>query len=136
MEQQKINHLAVVVCTVLSMLVPVIWYSIFADQWMQLNGLSEEFVHEHESTSMYIAALISGLIGSYLLAWLWQRMQIQSAKDGFLAGLAIGFGLLFLTGMIDNLFSHRAYALSWIDGGKSIIWTTVAGTVLGAWIKK
>ncbi len=131
----KINHLAVIVCTILSMVIPVAWYSLFADQWMNLNGFSLEFVEENSSPKLYISALLSGLIGSYVLAWLWQKMSISSIVDGVIAALAIGFGLLFLTGMVHNMFEYRPYGLSWINGGGTMLWMVVSGIILATWRK-
>ena len=132
----RINHFAVAVCTFLSLVVPLIWYDFFEEQWMSMNQLTEEFVRANQTRSMYLSGLISGLVGSYVLAWLWQKMHIQTAREGLVTGLVVGFGLVFLSGMVENLFSFRPYALSWIDGGKSIIWITISGVILGSWTRK
>ena len=136
MNNLKINHLAVVVCTILSMLIPMGWYGIFADQWMSMNSLTEAMIKENESTSMYISALISGLIASYVLAWLWKRMNIQTVQDGLITAVVIGFGLVFLTAMVHNMFELRPYGLSWINGGQNLVWIVIAGAILGGWTKQ
>jgi len=135
MKELKINHLAVLACTGLSMLIPMAWYGVFADQWMSMNELSEEFISENEGASMYVSALVSGLIGSYVLAWLWKKMNIQTIVDGLITALTIGFGLVFLTGMVHNLFEYRPYGLSWINGGQTTLWIIISGVILAAWKK-
>lgn len=135
MQNLKINHLAVIVCTVLNMLIPMGWYRAFADQWMSMNNLTEEVIKQNESSSMYISALISGLIASYVLAWLWKRMNIATVQDGLITALVIGFGLVFLTSMVHNMFESRPYGLSWINGGQNLIWILISGAILGGWTK-
>ena len=50
MKKLKINYWAVIVVVVLSQLVPMIWYGVFAEQWMELNGLTMEMITEDASS--------------------------------------------------------------------------------------
>ena len=136
MKDLKINHLAVWLIVVLGQVIPMGWYSLFAEPWMKYNDLTMEFIEANESSTPYFASIVSSIIFAYVLAWVFQRMNIASAVDGLLSGLLMGFAFTFLPAMIQNLFSFNPYPLSWIDGGVNLIIWAVAGLILGGWKKK
>lgn len=135
MKELKINHLAVVVIIVLGQLIPMGWYTAFADQWMKFNGLTKEQIEQNNSPMPFVASIISSIVFAYVLAWIFTRMRVESAKDGAIAGLAMGFAFTHLPNMVNNFFTQRPYELSWLDGGINMIIFVVAGAILGGWRK-
>lgn len=133
---KNIHHLPVWVCTLLGMLIPMVWYGLFATPWMELNGLTTAEINRDSNSSMYLSAFMSSLIGSYVLGWLWYKLNISTGSSGLVTALILGFGLVFLPMMVHNMFAFRPYGLTWIDGGQTLLWLAVSGFILGIWKKK
>jgi hypothetical protein len=135
MKKLKINYWAVIVVVVLSQLVPMIWYGVFAEQWMELNGLTMEMITEDGSSAPYIMAIIASFTFAMVLAWLFKRMNVESAKDGLITAVIMGIPFSLFNLMTVYMFSFRPYGLAWIDGGENLIIWALSGIVLGAWRK-
>ncbi len=135
MKKLKLNYLAILAVVIISQVIPMIWYGIFADQWMEMNGLTMDYIMANDSNSPYFVALIASLVFAVILAWLFKRMNIESAKDGFITALAMGIPFSLLNLMTIYMFSFRPYELVWIDGGENLLIWGVAGLILGGWRK-
>ncbi len=132
---QKINHGAIWTVVVLAQLIPAGWYGLFQEPWMRYNDLSEAYITEQQTATPFVVSIIASAIFAYVLAWVFRRMQIDSALGGFTAAVLMGFAFLLLPLMVQNLFSFRPYPLTWIDGGASLVIWAVAGLLLGGWRK-
>lgn len=135
MKKLKLNYWAIFVVVIVSQIIPMIWYSVFQNKWMKLNDLSLEFIEDNATSSPYIMAIIASLAFAWVLAWLFKRMNIESAKDGFLTAFVMGIPFSLFNLMTLNMFSFRPYELAWIDGGENLIIWGAAGIILGAWRK-
>ena len=135
MKELKINHGAVWVIVVLGQAIPMLWYGIFAEQWMNLNDLTEEDAMSGGSTP-YIVSIITAIAFGYMLAWVFVRMNVKTWTDGLKTGFIMGFPIAILGTMTMYLFSMQPYALSWIDGGQNLIIWSVSGALLGGWTKE
>jgi hypothetical protein len=135
MKKLKINFWAVILIVVLSQVIGMTWYGIFAETWMTMNELSMEFIMENESSSPYIMAIISSFAFAMVLAWLFKRMNVQSAKDGFITAIIMGIPFSLFNLMTVYMFSYEPYGLAWIDGGENLVVWGMAGIVLGGWRK-
>lgn len=134
MKELKINHAAVWVIVVLGQVIPALWYMIFAEPWMEYNGLTMEDAQGAGATP-YVVSIVTSIAFGYMLAWVFQRMGVQSVMDGLKTGFIMGFPIAILGTMTVNLFSFRAYELTWIDGGVNLVIWVVAGVILGGWTK-
>ena len=83
----------------------------------------------------YISSVIYSAGLALVLAWIFRRMNVQSAMDGLKTGLYMGITLSLFYNIMMNLFSMRPYPLSWIDGGAGIIMFAISGLILGGWRK-
>lgn len=135
MKELKINHGAVWVIVVLGQAIPMLWYGIFAKQWMSLTGLTEEDAMSGGSTP-YVVSIITAIAFGYMLAWVFMRMNVRTWTDGLKTGFIMGFPIAILGTMTMYLFSMQPYALTWIDGGQNLIIWTVSGALLGGWTKE
>ena len=135
MKKLKLNYWAILVVVIASQVIPVIWYGIFANEWMELNNLTMEFVTANESSAPYITAIIWSIAFALVLAWLFKRMNVESAKDGLITAIVMGLPFSLLNMMTTNMFSFRPYGLTWIDGGENMVIWAAAGLILGAWRK-
>lgn len=134
MESQRTNWLAIIACVVIAQVVPMIWYGVFADPWMEGNHFTR---NDFKDTSPlpYVVNLISSFIQAWVLALLLQKIGVRKARTGFLTGLLIGFAFVLMQTATSNLFSHRVLALTFIDGGYPTIVFGLMGLILAVWRK-
>ncbi|MFN8353443.1 MAG: DUF1761 domain-containing protein [Spirosomataceae bacterium] len=135
MRSLKINYLAVLVGVVISQALPAVWYSIFADKWMAANNLTMEAIQGSDSPINYLISTITGAIAVVTMAYLYKRMKVDSAFEGLMWGLLLGFAFIYTDDITVNMFSMRPYVLTLINGGASTLTTGLVGLVLGAWRK-
>jgi len=135
MKKLKLNYLAIVVTVVVSQIIPMIWYGIFAQEWMDMNGLDMAFIEENASSSPYIMAIVSSFVFATVLAWLFKRMNVESAIDGLKTAFLMGVSFSLFNLMTIYMFSFKPYGLAWIDGGENVLIWCVAGLILGGWRK-
>ncbi len=134
MKNLKINHVAVIILTVLYQLVAMIWYGAFAQPWMSLNNLTEAEVGD-PSPIPYIVAVIAALITNYVFAAFFKRMKVMKIGDGIKIALLVWLAFYFAEFFTVNMFSMRPVALSFVDGGKTLINFLLTGIILAAWVK-
>jgi hypothetical protein len=134
MEKLYINHLAVFVCALLSLVVGALWYSplLFFKAWKKENGLSDEQVAKANPVQTYSLTLILAWIISYNLAFFlgdsktnWQR--------GLMAGLLAGVGWAATMFVIISLFEQRSLKYILINCGYITAYFALIGFVLGIW---
>jgi hypothetical protein len=134
MKTLKINLLAVLVCVVAGQILPMIWYGILSKPWMEAANLTEADAMKAGPTA-YIVSIIAAAAAAYLLAWLFTKIPVTSAQSGFMTGLLLGTGFIFLEIITQDMFQLKPLALSLINGGQTVLVYAVMGLILGAWRK-
>ncbi len=116
MNNQKINHLAVWVLAILVQPLPMIWYDnvLFGIRWRELNNLTETDFSDFSPLN-FLWAIAAAVILGYILAYLYQKMNITKAVDGLKIAALLWFGLLFLELGTQNAFTLRAFELTLLD---------------------
>ena len=84
---------------------------------------------------VWITNVVTAVACMYLLAWLFTKLQVESAVQGALYGFLIAFVFITLNRMTNDMFAKNPYGLSWIVGGYSMATLTLGGLILGAWRK-
>jgi hypothetical protein len=137
MKTLKINWIAVLICIVLTQIIPMVWYGMFfKTAWLTGNNLTEEMSMSNAgASSAYAAGLLGGAVMVYMLARIFVTMQVESVKRGLILGASIGFAFTLMPLMSQNFFSMRPYYLTWIDGGHYMLDLIVSGVILGGWRK-
>ena len=136
MGNQKINHVAVWILVVFHQIVAILWYSkfLFGTKWMALlNKTDADFVAS--SPLNYIIAIITALGMTYLLAWLFKELKINTPLRGLFYAAIFAIGFLVLEMLTVGFFSLKPFGLTLIDGGMYFVNFLIAGIVLGAWKK-
>lgn len=129
------NFAAIIVCTVLSMAIPMLWYMIFADAWMQGNGLTIRDIEDGHSVFPYVIAGIGSFAGAYILSWLMIALKVESFIKGLCIALMIGIAFCYLPLATQNSFAFRPNELSFIDGGVNLFNWMISGGILASWKK-
>ncbi|HEY8513574.1 MAG TPA: DUF1761 domain-containing protein [Cyclobacteriaceae bacterium] len=137
MNNFRINHLAVWVSIIVMHAIGFLWYGIlFAKQWMAMVGLDDASMQEDSGDfGPWIMNAVAIIASVYFLAWLLARLGatgIHAAGIGFLAA----FTIHHLHTMNSNMFAGEPYGLAWITGGYVVVSLTIAGFILGSWVKK
>jgi len=130
----KINHLAVILLAVVYMPISAGWYGLFAQPWLDFNGLTAE---EAQSVNpmVYLVAFLGAVVLYYGMALVFKRMRIESAQIGALSAALLWLAFLFTQSLTQNLFSLEAWQLAFIDQGNTFVSIVLGGAVLGAWRK-
>ncbi len=137
MEKLKINHAAVWVAIVLLHVLGFLWYgALFQEPWMEMVGLTMADAEANPpGAGVWLTNTVATVIPVYLIAWMYTKMNVDTALQGAGLGLLIGFAFILLADMTGNMFAQRPYGLAWITGGYSMVAFGVAGFILGAWRK-
>ncbi len=137
MKTLKINHAAVWVCFVLLQGLGFVWYgALFSEPWMEMVGLDLAAVEANPpGTGTWITNLIATIVPLYVLAWLFTKLNVDSAVRGAGIGLLLTFSFEFLSTMTGNMFAQHPYALVWITGGFNLVAMALSGAIIGGWKK-
>lgn len=134
MDKFYINHLAVFVCALLSLVIGALWYSplLFFKAWQRQTGLTDEQISKANPIKTYSLTLVLAWIISYNLAFFLGDSG-TNWKWGLAAGLLAGVGWVFTTFVIVSLFEQRSFKYMLINGGYITTYFGLIGFVLGIW---
>jgi len=135
MRKLSVNLWAVLVCVVIGQIVPALWYTVFSERWMALNGFTMEQIKSGTSPVPYLASIVSSSFMAYTMAWVFTKIPVRSLFSGLLTGLLFGVVFVLSEVIVKDMFSMRPLALSLIDGGVSTLVYTITGSILGIWRK-
>lgn len=129
-----INYLAVLVATLASMILGVVWYApqVFGKEWMRLVGLTEEDTKQNRGAPM-VLMLVGSLVAAYVMAYFVGFASAQTLADGARVGAWIGIGFVFTAAMGESIFSHKPARLLAITGGYQVVNLIMIGAILAAW---
>ena len=134
MEKLYVNHLAVFVCAVLSLVVGALWYSplLFFKAWQNEAGLSDEQIAKANPVKTYSLTLVLAWIISYNLAFFLGESK-TTWQWGVTAGLLAGVGWAVTMFVIISLFEQRSLKYMLINCGYITVYFALIGFVLGIW---
>ena len=134
MEKLHLNHLAVFVCALLSLVVGGLWYSplLFFKAWQKESGLSDEQVARANPLKTYSLTFVLAWIISYNLAFFLGDSKTDW-RWGLTAGLLAGVGWGATMFVIVSLFEQRSLRYMLINCGYITVYFALIGLVLGSW---
>ena len=134
MEDMYINHLAVAVCAISSLVIGGIWYSpmAFLKTWKKESGLSDEQIAKTNMLKTYGLTLVFAFLMSYNLAFFLGDSKTDW-QWGLTAGFLAGFGWATLSFAVIGLFELRSFKYILINGGYITVWFSLIGFILGIW---
>ena len=134
MENFYINHLAVFVCALMSLVLGALWYSpvLFFRAWQKETGLSDEEVARANPIKTYSLTLFLAWIISYNLAFFLGDSK-TNWRWGLAAGLLAGVGWASTMFVIISLFEQRSFKYMLINCGYITVYFMLIGFVLGIW---
>jgi hypothetical protein len=129
-----INYIAVIVCTVISMLIGFVWYSfqLFGKQWMVAAGLKKDQIEKAPSTG-YAIAVLSALLSSYVLAHFIDYSLADTFVEGAMTGFWVWIGFVASSMAMNAAFEQRPATLFYINAGMQLVNLLIIGGILAVW---
>ncbi|MBL8183362.1 MAG: DUF1761 domain-containing protein [Blastocatellia bacterium] len=134
MENIQINHIAVFVCAVMSLIIGAVWWSplLFAKSWQEENGLSDEQLAKANPVKNFGLSFVLAWIMSYNLAFFLGTPD-TTWQWGLAAGLLTGVGWVAAMFIVIALFEMRSVKYIAINVGYIIVYFALIGLILGIW---
>ncbi len=133
MENIYINHIAVLVCAVMSLVIGGVWWSpvLFAKAWQQEVGLSDEQLKQMNPVKVFGLTFVLAYLASYNLAF-FLGAPGTNWQWGIAAGLLAAFWAIAMY-VIISLFEQRSLKHILINCGYITVYFAVIGSILGIW---
>lgn len=134
MESLYINHIAVLVCAVMSLVIGGLWWSplLFAKAWQRENGLTDEQIATGNPLKIFGLTFLLAWIMSYNLAF-FLGAPGTTWQWGLTAGLLTGVGWVAAMFLVIALFERRSWKYIAINCGYIIVYFAAIGFILGIW---
>jgi hypothetical protein len=133
MENFYINHLAVFVCAVLSLVIGGLWWSpmLFAGVWQRETGLSDEQLKQTNMIKVFGLTFLLAYLVSYNLAF-FLGDKSTTWEWRIAAGLLAAFWAIAMF-IIIGLFEQRSVKHLLINCGYIAVYFSAIGLILGIW---
>ncbi|MFZ1701296.1 MAG: DUF1761 domain-containing protein [Pyrinomonadaceae bacterium] len=133
MENMHINHIAVFVCAILSLVVGGLWWSplLFAKPWQKEVGLSDDQLKQMNPAKVFGLTFVLAYLAAYNLAFFLGDPS-TTWQWGIGAGLLAAFWAIAMF-VIIGLFEQRTFKHMLINCGYIAVYFALIGFVLGIW---
>ena len=132
MGEVTFNYLAILVCSIASMVIAALWYGpLFGKKWMELVGLTQEDVAgggKKEMFFAFIAYLVLAFVLSVYIDW--------ANATTFLKGICVGSQAWLIFSMItlpNFWFEKKKLGLFWVNSSYTLVSLLVMGVILAVW---
>jgi len=134
MENLYINHIAVFVSAVMSLVIGGLWFSpiLFQKVWQREAGISDEQMAKLNPLKTFGLTLLLAWIASYNLAGFLSAPG-TTWKFGLAAGSAVGIGWVATQFIVISLFEQRSWKYMAINCGYVTVYFALIGFILGIW---
>jgi len=133
MENFYINHIAVFLCAVMSLVIGAVWWSplLFAKAWKTENGLTDEQIAKANPAKTFGLTFVLAWIMSYNLAF-FLGAPGTTWQWGVMAGLLVAIWVVAMF-IVIALFEQRSLKYILINCGYMVVYFAVIGFILGIW---
>lgn len=133
MENFYINHISVLVCAVMSLVIGGLWWSplMFAKSWQREVGLTDDQLKQMNPAKTFGLTFMLAYLASYNLAF-FLGAPGTTWQWGIAAGLLAGFWAIAMY-VIISLFEQRTLKHMLINVGYIAVYFAVIGFILGIW---
>jgi hypothetical protein len=125
--------LNVLVAAIAAVVAGAIWYSAFADRWIEASGVpigDDGRPINAANPMIYVTALICTILVAGMMRHIFMLGGIDTLGKGLVAGLGIGLFLITPWMGIHYTFSARPMRLLALDGGYATLGCAIIGIVL------
>ena len=133
MENFYINHLAVLCCALLSLLIGGLWGSplLFAKAWQKDTGLTDEQLKSMNPAKTFGLTFVLAYLSSYNLAFFLGDGS-TTWRWGIAAGLLAAVWAIVMY-VIIGLFEQRSLKHMLINAGYIAVYFATCGFLIGVW---
>lgn len=130
---ENINHLAVFVCALASLLIGGLWYSpvLFAKVWQRETGLTDDQLKTSNPAKIFGLSFLLAYLVSYNLAFFLAGTD-TNWRWGIGAGLLASVWAIAMHIMM-GLFEQRTFKHMLINCSYMAVYFAVIGFILGIW---
>ena len=134
MENFYINHIAVFVSAISSLVLGALWWSplLFQKAWQRETGITDEQLGKVNPAKTFGLTFVLALIISYNLAF-FLGSPGTTWQWGIAAGLLAGVGWVVTQFIIIALFEQRSWRYMAINCGYVAVYFALIGFILGIW---
>ena len=134
----EVNYLAILVATVASFILGMLWYSplMFGNIWLKLMGFSPAKIKAGKKKGMgkvMFFAFLGTLVSSYILAQFLKIANAVTIKDGLQVGFLIWLGFTATTMLGSVLWEGKPVKLYLINAAHGLTSLLVASAILISW---
>ena len=135
----EVNYLAILVATVASFILGMLWYSplMFGNIWLKLMGFSPAKIKAGKKKGMgkvMFFAFLGTLVSSYVLAQFLKVASAVTIKDGLQVGFLIWLGFTATTMLGSVLWEGKPVKLYLINAAHGLTGLLVASAILVSWL--
>ena len=134
MENLYINHIAVFVSAIMSLVLGALWWSplLFQNAWQREAGITDEQMGKFNPAKTFGLTFVLALLISYNLAF-FLGAPGTTWQWGVAAGLLAGGGWVVTQFIIIALFEQRTMKYMAINCGYVTVYFAIIGLILGIW---
>lgn len=135
MYEIHVNYIAILVVGVFSFILGAVWYSppLFAKQWMNAIGKTEEELKSGASAMTYVITFVVWIVAIYVLAVFVHYSGASTFGYGMLAGFLCWFGFFASLSLMMSLFEQKPKQLWLINAGYILVALLISGGILAIW---
>ena len=130
--------LPVLLAALAAFLIGGLWYSplLFAKAWVRAQGYTPEKMAAMQAKAWraYAGSCVAFLVMAWVLRLFLAHLRADSASDGAVWAFHAWLGFALPIGVMSYLYTDKPFALLLIDTGYQLVYLTVMGAILGAWL--
>ncbi len=132
---EGINFWAVIVAWIIYCAVGSFWYSPagFGKMWTKLTGIDIMKLPQQDANRAIMYVIASSLLQAFTLAVVLNSMNIDTALNGFTAGLFVALGLTAATTVGVTFYSKRGWKFWLLNAGFFLVTTPINAAIISAW---
>ena len=134
MDFSNVNWLALLVCSVASAVVGIVYFSkpFFLTPWLKGIGKDEAFANTPRPKAI-ISALVLAFIEAFFVSTLIGVMGTTTLLGGLQAGFMIWLGFVAPTHLVDEAFEGRSLNFALVKIGNHLVLLLIMGAILAVW---
>lgn len=134
MEPLNVNIWTVLICTVVNVILGMIWYSpnVLGNIWAKEHGF--DITSLRATPLHYLGAIIVAFIFSFVLNMMFHTFGIVGVGNGIIFGFFIWLGFIATTHFSGVLWAKKPFIVYFIDAGFQLLNLIVIGAIMGFWL--
>ncbi len=133
MEPSHVNIWAVIVCTVINIVLGMVWYSpkVLGTVWAKENNF--DLSQLRPSFWSYFGALIVSFILCYVLNMMIHTFNVRGMGNGIALGFFIWLGFIATTHFSGVIWARKPFIVYFIDAGFTLLKLIVISAIMVTW---